>query len=396
MVCDVTDRGTGAASDVNPSSSRRPFATPILERTTQISPTNGRNPVSEMPDYSTFQFRDRDIFHDIDRRVFVTLGYIQPDDKVLSYLKYIPDQNGKWLSGTTRYKRIFSGGIDSVIEGNLKIPEHYIHTDPHFGADVLEVPKSDISNYFNPENRLGEIVSQGAKDPLEEKIIMLTEALLDGLNLSLSNLGITGSVAWGAHNPEWSDININIYGFKESWYLYNNYNQVADQKSDIRLRLGKDWSSTMNHLKSRVSHLSDDDLLKLYARRTELILDEYMVTIMPILLPQEAPIRHGSEQYITISKSPIDIEMRIDDCKYGIFHPAIYKGHSKPVDEDIEITRLMMYDGSFRGMLREGDLVHIRGTLQKAKFNSKSSEDIYQIMVGTKQGIGNEFVRIVE
>ena len=349
-----------------------------------------------MSNYQLTHFRDRDVFHDNDGRVFMTLGYIQPEDYVLSYLKYIPDPDGKWKSGSTQYKRIFSGGIDSVIEGNLKIPEHYIRADSHFGTEVLEVPKSEISKYFNPEDRLDQILSEGPKDSLEEKIVTLTKSLQHGLNLPLSSLGVTGSVAWDAHNPEWSDININIYGFKESWHLYNNYDQVAEQNSEIGLRRGKDWSSTISHLKSRVSHLSDDDLLKLYARRTELILDNYLVTIMPILLPDEAPIKHGSEQYTTISNSPIDIEMTIDDCKYGIFHPSIYKGYSNTVAEDIEITRLMMYDGSFRGMFSEGDLIHIRGTLQKVKFNNITGDDIHQIMVGTKQGIGNEFVRLIE
>ena len=34
--------------------------------------------------------RDRDIFRDKQGRMFVTLGYIQPPDRILSFLKYVP------------------------------------------------------------------------------------------------------------------------------------------------------------------------------------------------------------------------------------------------------------------------------------------------------------------
>ena len=351
-----------------------------------------------MPDYQQTLFRDRDVFHDSEGRVYVTLGYIQPTDRVLSYLKYIPAQEGKWKSSQNRYTRIFSGGIDSVVDGSLLVPKNYIFHDPYFGAELLEVPKSEIASYFFPEEKLREIIDNGPKDTLEAKIVTLTQAISSTLHISLSNLGVTGSVAWGAHDPEWSDININIYGFRESWSLYNNYDQVAECSSDIRLRRGDDWASTMSHLKSRVHHLSQGDLLTLYSRRTELILEKYYPTIMPVLLPHESPIEYGSEQYITMTDAPIDIEMGIDSCEYGIFHPAIYTGHSEPVKhlDNIEVTRIMMYDGSFRGMLREGDAVHVRGTVQRVIYNNRPIDDRYQIMVGTKQGIGNEFVRIIE
>ena len=221
-----------------------------------------------MQDYQQTLFRDRDVFHDSEGRVYVTLGYIQPVDRVLSYLKYIPAQEGKWKSGQTRYTRIFSGGIDSVVDGILRVPNNYIFHDPYFGAELLEVPKREIASYFLPEEKLREIIDNGPKDALEEKIVTLTEAISSMLDISPSNLGVTGSVAWGAHDPEWSDININIYGFRESWALYNNYDQVAEYSSDIRLRRGDDWASTMSHLKSRVHHLSQGDLLTLYSRRT--------------------------------------------------------------------------------------------------------------------------------
>ncbi len=352
-----------------------------------------------MSGYLKQQFRDRDVFHDIDGRVYVTLGYIQPDNRILSYLKYIPSQDGKWKVGQTRYQRMFSGSITSVVEGTQKVPDQYMYKDTYFGANLLEVPKTDVSKYFNPEERLREIVTRGPSDSIEEMIVTLAEAIQTSLDVPLSSLGITGSVAWGAHDPEWSDINMNIYGFDNSWHLYKHHELLDESEPTIRIRRGVDWSSTMAHLKSRVPFLSQEDLTRLYKRRTELILQDQFVTIMPVLLPYEAPIEYGSEQYITMTDSPIDIKMWIDGCDYGIFLPTIYTGYSNPIEElgGIEVTRIMMYDGSFRSMLRDGDRVQIFGTVQRVVTpNSANRSPFYQIMVGTKSGIGKEYIRLIE
>jgi predicted nucleotidyltransferase len=95
--------------------------------------------------------------------------------------------------------------------------------------------------------------------------------------------------------------------------------------------------------------------------------------------------------------------MDIQKDDYGIFMPAIYEGTSSPVAQidGTRVTRIMVYDGSFRGLFREGDRVEVVGSLQKVAparlgHNGGGSTEFYQIMVGTKQGIGRELVRIIE
>ncbi|MCK4961549.1 MAG: hypothetical protein KAS19_03640, partial [Anaerolineales bacterium] len=55
--------------------------------------------------------RDRDVFHDRTDYVYITLGHIQPYDRILSILKYVPDSNGRWQADSTRYRRLFRGGV---------------------------------------------------------------------------------------------------------------------------------------------------------------------------------------------------------------------------------------------------------------------------------------------
>ncbi len=85
--------------------------------------------------------------------------------------------------------------------------------------------------------------------------------------------------------------------------------------------------------------------------------------------------------------------MDIDSTEFGIFHPAIYEGHSEPLNaiDGERVNRILVYDGAFGGLLKTGDRVEVSGTLQKV---IRGDEILYQIMVGTKSGAGKEFIRL--
>ncbi|MHA2423550.1 MAG: hypothetical protein ACXAEF_02110, partial [Candidatus Thorarchaeota archaeon] len=55
--------------------------------------------------------RDRDIIQDNEGRLFVVLGYIQPEDRILSFLKYLTASEGRWEHAGQKYRRIFYGNV---------------------------------------------------------------------------------------------------------------------------------------------------------------------------------------------------------------------------------------------------------------------------------------------
>jgi predicted nucleotidyltransferase len=348
------------------------------------------------------QVRDRDVIHDIDGRVFVTLGHIQPQDRILSFLKYIPDPEGDWCSGKTKYKRVFWGDVDSVALGMSLVPPSYLIDDLHFGTRLLELPRQAVGKYFSPELRLEEIMHEGPSDELEAGAKHLAEVIHDTLGIPYERIGITGSISWKAHNPGHSDINMNVYGFKESWLLQEGYDEIVEQNICTHLREVTDRGSVVPRLAERLPDLPSTSLELMLRRRRELCVDERCIGVMPVLLPTQAPIQHGSEHYTSISEAPLTVNMEIEDVKYGIFMPAIYEGTSKPTKatQGVIVTRIMVYDGTFRGLLQPGDRVEVTGVLQKVRPDSKghgrTKEESYQIMVGTKNGFGNEFIRLVE
>jgi predicted nucleotidyltransferase len=196
---------------------------------------------------------------------------------------------------------------------------------------------------------------------------------------------------------------MNIYGLEMSKRFQEGYDSVAEQNGHVRLRVLSEWERTMSNILARIPSYPADDLQNLFSRKKELYYGEQYVGVTPVLLPNEVPIKYGSESYETLKTTPVTIEMDIQKDDYGIFMPAIYDGTSSPLVQidGARVTRIMIYDGSFRGLFREGDRVEVVGSLQKVTparlgQNSGGSLEFYQIMVGTKQGIGREYIKLIE
>lgn len=347
------------------------------------------------------QVRDRDVIHDLDGRVFVTLGYIQPQDRILCFLKYIVDPQGDWHSGNASYRRVFWGGVDSVVKGMALVPSMYLVNDAHFRTELLELPRHDVAKYFSPELRLSQIIHEGPADDLEAGAKHLAEIIHDTLGISFRRLGVTGSISWKAHNPKRSDINMNVYGFKEAWHLQEGYDEIAERNRSVRLVGVSDRLPAISKSANRQSRPVSDALQTLSARRREFHVDGRGIGVMPVLMPTEAPIQHGREHYVSLAETPVTIRMEIEETKYGLFMPAIYEGTSKPMQaiRGKAVTRIMVYDGLFRGLLQPGDKADVTGMLQRVEpnpgENGGNEQEFYQIMVGTKNGYGSEFISAV-
>lgn len=359
-----------------------------------MSPIDENQPaLVELPE----DVRDRDVIHDTNGRVYVTLGYIQPKDRILSFLKYIPHPEGRWKAHGQRYKRIFWGGGASATEGMKKAQEDYLVDDTHFGTRLLEVLRADVWKYFSPEIRVKEILESNTRDPLEASVALMTQTLHDTLGIAVNRLGVTGSIAWKAHDPSFSDINMNIYGFENAWHLQRDYKAVAEQNTHMRLREMHEWKRTMSRIIERIPVMPLEDMKVLFTRRMGLLCNERSIGVMPILLPDEAPITYGSESYTTITPSPIRVEMEITSDMYGLFIPALYESKSDSLDviNGEHISRIMVYEGSFRGLIRHGDIVEATGIIQKVTPSDPNDDVFYQMMVGSKAGAGKEFIRLV-
>jgi len=341
--------------------------------------------------------RDRDIVIDSEGRVFVVLGHIQPSDRILVFLKYVPSRDGRWISNGLRYERVFWGGARSASDANKLLPPEYLVHDSHFGTELLEIPRESVARYFSPEKRLAGILHDGPQDILEERAEMLSESIHDTLGIPYERLGVAGSVLWQAHNPAFSDLNMNVYGLESSRTLENGYEELVRNHTELHLRGNQDWERATTRLLGLSAELSREDAAVLLSRRRVLCMDSNCTGFTSVLLPEEAPIRYSTESYRTIGPDPVLVQLSVKDIRYGLFQPSIV-GCSSPALKETDgapVTRLLIYEGLFRGLLRNDDSVEVRGTLQRVTSDLGDGEPFYQLMVGTKGGAGKEYLRVL-
>lgn len=340
--------------------------------------------------------RDRDVIQDFNGRVYVVLGSIQPRDKILCFLKYVPDESGAWVSNGVRYRRVFWGDVGWIKESLSELPPDLVVHDSHFGTELLEVPREHVLNYFSPEARLREILEYGPRDRLESMAQSLSVLVTERIGIGPEQLGVAGSVLWRAHDPCRSDLNMNVYGLQASHLLHENIDSLMDPQ-DVHRVGHESWMRKIKALTSGVSSMTDADIAMLSERRRLVFHRGTSVGITPVLYPDEAPIVHGSEYYRTISDSPVTLRLEIVDDTYGLFTPSIYSciGAGDGARGPHRVERLMIYEGAFKGLLRSGDIVEVTGSLQSVIDPNDHLVKFHQIMVGTKSGVGKEGIRIL-
>jgi predicted nucleotidyltransferase len=190
---------------------------------------------------------------------------------------------------------------------------------------------------------------------------------------------------------------MNVYGYDSAWNLQREYQNVSSD-AKVRLRTLEEWSVGMSRVLNRIPTLSADDLRKLFARRIAFYYDSRCIGITPVLRPDEAPIKYGSESYSQVESELVNTTFHVENADFSIFHPALLTGTSQPLSthRDIEVTRILIYDGAFSGLFTTGDKVEVCGTLQKVTSNTSDDTELYQLMIGTKDGAGREYIRFIE
>jgi predicted nucleotidyltransferase len=349
---------------------------------------------------ATRGFLDHDIFTDHAGRIYFVLGHYQPDERVISLLKYTPDENGTWIHRVTgtHYARSYQHqGIDAFVnaesigksEQNADIGAWFI-ADPVFGTEFLEVPISEIAEYMRPEERLTGILesSDSELDDLEQLVKKIVTAVMQNTRLTdlvVEDIGITGSILWRGHSDR-SDINLNVYGLENCKNLERKLELLAIRHVMLARGLTvemKGFDDVPSITTSRNVHTS------MLRRKPKLKLVGFKpgIQIRWCLRKGEFPVEYGSETYA--EEGVVTVKVKVIDATFTLFYPAMVRVET--LEGDHAIDRIMIYDTRFVRLLRDGDVVEITGLLQRI-----SNSDEYQLLIGSKAHAAEERIVFLE
>ena len=322
------------------------------------------------------KFLDHDHIEDIYGRIYVVIGNTHPPGFIYAYMKYIPTKKKTfWCRGRLCYERIVKRyGVRNVMSVVKELQEYSY--DPVLDAKAPRITTKYVHKHYKPRDRLQEMIKQ-CNDNLEYLVLDVIDRLKLGASLSYSSIGITGSILVGIHNVEISDIDLIIYGCKESLEVVNTCIQNLSKipKEELMKRLSG---------QSRIYGLDISTLLKLEPPYRNLRFKGRNVNIM---FCSDVSGRYGEEVYRQVGTIEALVEVTPNQCR-ALFYPSkalihkVHRVYSKPRSVNLEDLKyglrcIVSYESIYSYALFKGGLLRVKGILEKVY-----PEGHYVVLIG--------------
>ncbi|WP_440059173.1 hypothetical protein ACSU1N_05140 [Thermogladius sp. 4427co] len=273
---------------------------------------------------------------------------------VISYIKYCPtNRETFWRDNTTFLDRIVKY---YDVEEVYKAAPRQIYV-PYFDSYVPYVGISEIEYVFNPVERTREIMRR-PRDLLEDSALALVEKLHHVV--TEDRVGITGSLLPSIHNPNVSDIDLVIYGWKASVDVIEFVKENKDLFrvfDDNRLTAWAERNAKQNSLPLK-------EVIKYYRsyrrgffkdREYSIIYNSGIKSYLPNL-----------PYFKTLGL--IEVEAEIRGGIQALDYPSRGKVHSwkilNGVNPPFDISEILSFEALYIPLLYEGGKAVIRGLLQ--------------------------------
>ena len=343
-------------------------------------------------------FRDKDFIETGEKLLFCVVSSTHPEDRVISYLKYMPSEDGRWGAKDHRFSRAIQRyTIPSLLETidilRSRYPNYLFYSDVYH-IEMSGVPVDSVVKHYMPERKLAEIMSETPRDPLIDKLIDLVEKLSGESGVPAGNFGVTGSILLDIYNPEFSDIDLTVYGYENSKKVKETIlKEFHDRSSPIK-RFDNSESHAWCIRKSREYPISSSDAERILERKWNMgIFRGVRFSINPVRT--EEAESYGDRIYSAIGYGKIRAVV-VED-REAIFTPSKYVVEEATILEgakEVDVREITSYEGIYMDIAHEGEEIEARGKIELVE-DKLMGETYHRILVGSLEGAGSDYTRIL-
>jgi predicted nucleotidyltransferase len=334
--------------------------------------------------------KDRDFLRTEEGLFFCVTGYLHPPDRYTAYLKYSPAASGKWHDGETSYHRELPYyHVRNVGETIRYLEQHYpwhVHDCPVRDIRFSMVPHERVAQYYDPQERLREILAD-PHDPLEEEVRGLAMEIVARAGITQHDLGVTGSVLIGLHDPAFSDIDLLVYGLETARLVRE---ALREGKSTQIQRVGGDRVAEWCERIAERFPLTLEEARHVAGRRWQYgFYRQRYFSIHPTRTDAEITERYGDRFYR--GRGVARIQATIVEAGEALFQPSIYQVADVEVLEGdpiaAQVSEAVSYEGLYRDVVDAGEEVEIRGKLESI------NDQGYRLVIGTAMLGGEGYIK---
>ncbi|MCS7113344.1 MAG: hypothetical protein RMJ00_07255 [Nitrososphaerota archaeon] len=323
--------------------------------------------------------REGDFLETIEGLIFDVKGLIHPPDRIVAYLRYFEDPSGGRVRYGRRYSKVYSlSDRDSILR--VRYPR-YIYYDHVFDDWMEGVPKNLIAKLYDPVEKVSILSRRDDLDILESQALMLIDTLRDFTGVSVSHIGISGSILVDLHSP-YSDIDIVVYGKKNCFSIYDGLKNLL-REGAMFSPYGLDDLRRLYEFRSKDTEIPLDEFCRIEARKVsqgKFLGRDFFVRF--ILDWGEVGESYGDRLYKRVGYARI--KARVEDDSESIFTPCRYIVSDVEVLSGVSDVKPLIEVVSFRGRFceqaRRGEGIVAEGKVEKVI--DRSGYEYYRLVVG--------------
>jgi predicted nucleotidyltransferase len=315
--------------------------------------------------------------------IFTVKGMLHPPDRVIAYLRYVPEPNGdRWRRGVA-FRRVYH--FEEQIQLLRSRFPDYLATDPVLGIQAQSVPRTRIRSILNPCAYLDKLRQTGPQDPVEADALTLAEEVRQAADVPRQSMGISGSIMLSIYRPD-SDIDLVVYGESEAKVVYKALVKLLSKPDGPIRRLREHELQALHAAHQPDTPLSFAEFQWLQERKiNEGRYRDRTFFVRFVKQPSELGERYGQRGYQFVGRATL--RARVCHARDVIFTPCVYgiDGvkflNGAPIDD---VREVVSFRGRFSDQARSGELVEVHGGIERVV--SKTGNSYHRLVVGGHAG----------
>ena len=325
--------------------------------------------------------REGDLIETTDNIVFDVKGLVHPPNRVVAFIRYVPDTEGNRERDGRQYSKFYSLSKRYVLL-KQKYPQ-YLVNDPVFNTLLCEVPVEGIKQHYQPAQGLQDLRNRDNLDDAETATLRFMELLKEEADVPWNKLGVSGSILVGLHTPS-SDIDLIVYGSETGYRVQATLKRLLEDKDSPFKAYDLDGLKELFDFRSKDTITSFEDFVRTDSRKVshgKFMGKDFFVRFVKDL-------NEISEQYGSIIYKPegnARIKATVVDDSEAIFTPCTYKLANVEILEGPKvepIEEIVSFRGRFCEQARSGEAVIAEGKLERVQQEGK--HDHFRLLLGSK------------